>query len=373
MSGHHGGTVTLRPIGEVAAYLKRRIPACIPQMPALKPALQQIAGEETLRTGVAAFREFICLICDRLAADGAAYAKPPANPKDIADYPFLSYLSNLLADIGYYGILSEGGDALRLTNLPVCIPAADAGGKAAPARIPAAGRADCLRFLAACGLVLTGIDPEDKTLRLSERQPLVVTCPDRPGLLTGLKALSVADMEWRPSRRFWNDLYLLRCDYSLLMQEEADPGDLLADFLHPLPAEVQTFAQRLHQRYTRRGMLCAVSRRAEDQFAYAAARSGGKTLIPKDICSRAVWRFSHSLQHGYCLVVKAKRMNEYAAAAAGLAPLLREKIALGYGCDCKRGERCQRGCQGIRIPLDDAITGIAGQIETWLDYEMPGA
>ena len=59
------------------------------------------------------------------------------------------------------------------------------------------------------------------------------------------------------------------------------------------------------------------------------------------------------------------------ASAQAECKQLREKIMQGYGCDRKRNERCQYGCQGIRVPLDDTVLSITHDIEIWLDNEMP--
>jgi len=80
---------------------------------------------------------------------------------------------------------------------------------------------------------------------------------------------------------------------------------------------------------------------------------------------------SISLKYGYCLVVRAKKTDKYTDIIKGFPLSLQEKIAKGYGCDRKlRNERCQEGCQGIRIPLDNSILGISKDIETWLDNEV---
>jgi len=63
MSTHQ---VTLKPISDVAGYLKNLIPASIPEAYAIKPRLESVAGEERIRSGIVAFRDFLYLLCDRL-------------------------------------------------------------------------------------------------------------------------------------------------------------------------------------------------------------------------------------------------------------------------------------------------------------------
>ena len=81
--------------------------------------------------------------------------------------------------------------------------------------------------------------------------------------------------------------------------------------------------------------------------------------------------FLHPLRYGYCVVIRAKKTDKYADLIEKFPLSLQEKIAKGYGCDRKlRNERCQGGCQGFRIPLDDSILGMKRDIEIWLDNEV---
>jgi len=280
--------------------------------------------------------------------DGHLFAKPPKKPSSMADYPFLYNVTNLLVDIGYHGKLSESGDSLLIDELPLCAPPKP--------KIPASAQADCKRFLTLCGFVF---------------DELQVTYPSNPILLTGLKALSIADMELRTDKRYWGDNNLLRCDYRLLKSEEPDMLDVLNDILHPLPAEVQAFAVKLHRRYTDMGLTCVNTRLGEMNFAYADVRKSRKTLPPREIYGKRIYAFSYSIKNGYCLFVRPKKTERYADIIKTFDLYLQQKIVQGYGCDRKRNERCQHGCQGILIPLNESVLEIANDIETWLDNEMP--
>lgn len=374
MSIHHGGTVALKPISEVAKFQKNLIPANIPEAYALKPIFENIASEENIRNGVIAFRDFIYLFFDRLISDGHLFAKAPKKPKSMTDYPFLHNVTNLLVDIGYHSKLAENGNSLLITEIPLFTASVDENGKRTKPKIPASNQIECLRFLALCGFDFTGIDLEAKTLSISEVQLLEVSYPNNPILLTGLKAMSIADIELRTGRRYWNDNNLLRCDYRLLKAEDTDILDVLKDFLHPLPEELQKFALKLHQRYTDMGMTCVMTILGDVSFAYAYISKSRKALSSRDIYQQRVWEFSYSIKNGYCLFVRARKADKYADIIEKFPLYLQEKIARGYGCDRKlRNERCQGGCQGICIPLDDSILNISKDIETWLDNEMPSS
>ena len=81
--------VTLKPIDDVARYLKNLIPASIPEDYALKPMFESIASSENIRNGVIAFRDFLYVLFDRLISDGHLYAKAPKTPSSMTDYPSL--------------------------------------------------------------------------------------------------------------------------------------------------------------------------------------------------------------------------------------------------------------------------------------------
>jgi hypothetical protein len=363
--------VILKPISDVAEYKKNLIPAYIPADYALKPMFKTVASEASIRDGVVAFRDFLYVICERLVSDGHAYAKPPTKPSGMADYPFLNNVTNILVDMGYHGVLAEKGDFLLISELPLCVAHVDEDGKKKPPKIPVSAQLECFRFLTLCGFVFAGIDLNAKMLTISEARPLTVSFPGNPILLTGLKALSIADMELRTDRRYWNDHNLLRCDYRLLKAEDTDITDILTDFLHPLPEAVRRFALQLHQRYTGIGMTCTLSILDDVSFSYAYIGESRRTLSSRDKYQRRVWAFSYSLRNGYCMFVRAKKTEKYADAIKGFPLFLQEKIAEGYGCYRKMGrERCQGDCQGIRIPLDDMAITISEDIKAWLDYEV---
>jgi len=374
MSTQHGGVVNLKPISEVAKFLKSLIPVNIPETYAIKPMFEKNAKAEDIRDGVKAFRDFLFLLCDNLILHGPLYAKPPKNPKSIDDYPFLHYLTNLLVDIGYYGIPAKSGGSLLITEMPLFAASTDEKGKKRGPKIPATSQIECLRFLTLCGFVFTSINLEAKKLEISKTIMLEISYPDNSIMLTGLKAMSIADMELRDTRRYWNDNNLLRCDYRLIKAEETDMLDVLKDILHPLPEKIQSFALTLHQHHMNMGLTSAISIRGDVHIAYSYIKKSPRVLSSQDIYSKRIWGFSISLKDGYCIVVRAKKTAKYTDVIEKFPSHLREKIARGYGCDRKlNNERCQGGCQGIRIPLDDSFLDISRDIEIWLDKEIERA
>jgi hypothetical protein len=119
------------------------------------------------------------------------------------------------------------------------------------------------------------------------------------------------------------------------------------------------------------GLTCVNTRLGEVSFAYANISNNRKALAPRDIYGKRIYAITYSLKNGYNLFVRAKKTEKYSDVIKTFHSSLQEKIAQGYGCDRKHGERCQHGCQGIRISLDDSVLDIAKDIELWLDNEMP--
>ena len=370
MSAGHGEAEMQKPIGEYAAYIKNLIPVNIPEAYVLKPVLKNIAGEEDIRNGVVAFRDFMYLLCDRLISDGSLYCEPQKT-KSPDEYPFLHNINDLLIDIGYHGKLSESNDSLLITELPSCTASVDGKGKKTNPKISFSKQRNCFDFLTLCGFVFTGIDSEAKKFNISEAKKIEAAYPDNPVMLTGLKALSVADIDLR-SQRYNGDDNLLRCNYRLLKAENTDILDVLRDFLHPLPERLQKFALELHCRYTAKGMVCSRNvSTVNPRIAYSYIKKSRRVLSNTELFQRRTWEFDLSLEHGYCLLVRTKRADKYADVIAKFPIYLQEKIAQGYGCDRKlRNEPCQKGCLGIRIPLDESILDISENILTWLDNEI---
>jgi hypothetical protein len=363
MSINHGETEMQKSISEYAEYMRNLIPADIPEIYTLKPMFESVASEENIRSGVVAFRDFLYLFCDRLISDGHLYSKPQKT-RNPTDYPFLNNMNQLLIDIGCHGKLAENGESLLIAEIPSYT--------APKPKISASKLMECMRFLALCDFVFTGIDLDAKTLTVSETQPLEISYPNNPVLLTGLKALSIASKKL--SVRFHNTAAnLFRCDYRVMKAEDTDILDVLKDFLHPLPEEIQKFALELHQRYIDTGMTC-VYIDSDVKFAYSYIKNSKRALSVRDIYQKRVVGFTVSMKHGYRLMVRAKKTDKYADITEKFPLYLREKIAAGYGCDRKlRNERCQGGCHGIPIALDDSILEIKHDVKTWLDNEMPSS
>jgi hypothetical protein len=373
MSTDHGPVILLS-IEDIAKYLKNLIPVNMPETYDLKNRIKSISEETEIRSGVIAYRDFLLLFYDRIISEGHLHIQPRKKPKKDTDYPLLYSITDLLADIGYYGELAERGDALLITRLPSFTASVDEKGRKKSPRNSSVKLTEALRFLSLCGFDFGGIDLNAKRMNLSEGTLIEVTYPKSPVLLTGLKAMAIADIELRVKRykSDFNHDNLLLCDYRLLKENETETTDVLSDCLVALPENVRATALDLHRYFTDKGMDCEPIRSTfESHFAYAYIKNSRKALSAKDKYERRLWEFAISTKHGYNLVVRAKKTDKYPELVERLPALLQDKIEAGYGCDRKLyGEPCQRGCQGMRFPLDESIVEVADSIKTWIDKEL---
>lgn len=168
----------------------------------------------------------------------------------------------------------ENGSSLLVTEIPSF---------AAPKPlIPVSKQMEYLRVLAVCGFAFTGFDLAAKTFHVSEGQMPEVLYPKDPILLTGLKALSIS------AKKLWIRFYnnadnLLRCDYRIMKEEEADVLSIMKDIIRLLPEKLQNFAMELHQRYVDMGMVCVVLYDNEVHFSYAYVKNSKRLLSTREI------------------------------------------------------------------------------------------
>ncbi|KAB3525725.1 hypothetical protein [Alkaliphilus serpentinus] len=321
----------------------------------IKPVFEDISNEENIREGVLAFRAFLHQLCDVLIEEGDMYdnykkiAHPFENRITISlSYPFLNNIKYLLRNIGFYGVLTEDGEALI------------AGNSIFYEKVSDSKNIECLRFLTDCGICVDGIDLSKRRQRLSEVETIKITYPDNPAMLTGLKAMAIAEIEFDTDGvRDTLDI-LLRCDYRVLKKVETDVGSILKETIRHLSENVQDFIMRLHQLHIDKGLKCDVIIK---DFWIKIMYSHGR---------KEIWGINTSLNNGFEITVKARNTHEYPDTIKKLPLPVQEIIAKGYGCGKRRGVSavCDRGCKGLCIPLDDSVLDISDGIEVWLDQEL---
>lgn len=352
----------------MAKHLKNVITSEIPVTYEINPMFKNISNEEEIREGVLAFRNFLYHLCDVLIVEGDSYDNHKKNAHEFDDrvtisvyFPFLHNLKCLLLNIGFHGVLTENAGSLTAYN------------NIFDTKIPVSKSIDCLRFLTACGILIDGIDLDDKKPDLLKAERIRISYPDNPAMLTGLKVMAIAEMEFGRNAnnskvnksntisycRF-SDI-LLRCDYRVLESDKIDDViSTIKDTMNPLSANVQDFILQLHQRYLDKRLKCNVE--IKDLWI----------KITYSYKSKEIWGINVSLNNGYQINIKAKNTDKYADTIEKFPSLIQEMIESGYGCGIKRGisDHCNGGCQGFRFSLDDSIIDLRNAIETWLDTEL---
>ena len=339
-------------LSDMAKHIKSIILPETDEAYAIDPIFMDTSSEETIREGVAAFRDFLYRLCDVLITEGDLYD----NYKKIAhayenritislSYPFLSNVKNLLMNIGLYGVLIENAQSLAFGN-NVFSP-----------KIPVSKSMECLRFLTDCGISIDGVDLYEKKPDLSKIETLTISYPDNTAMLTGLKVMAMAEKEFGT---LINKDIFLRCDYRALGNDGIDAVSILKDTIIPLPANIKDFILRLHQRCLDKGFTCE----AEIKDFWIIVKYSYKR--------KELWGLNTSLNNGFHISVKAKNTDKYSDVIEKFPLILQEMIAKGYGCGRKRDiiGHCDGGCRGIPISLDDSVLDISDDIETWFDQEL---
>jgi len=348
-------------IGDLAKFLKQLLPVNIPEAYTINSMFRDISDEEDIRNGVLAFRDFLYRFCDCLIADDSLCSVPKKGKQHSSDsttltveFPFINNIRSILVNIGHHGILSEKGDSLLVNDWGM-LSAKKSLNKNSTAKIPAPQMIKSMRFLTECGIDFDGIDLSMKKPDISKVEAIRITYPDRPIMLTGWKALTIAQEELSASK---HDDTLLQCNYRMLKDEDTEDTSILKEFVYPLSTPVQEFISKFHQHYLDLGMKCNV---------------GVSTLSVQFVYSykgKAIWRFSTSLNNGYRIILKTKNTSKYADVIENFPEFLQEKISEGYGCDRKKGRECQKGCAGFCFSLDESVLDIGQYLEKWLDSEL---
>lgn len=353
---------------DMAKHLKNVITPDIPDTYAISPMFKSISKEEDIREGVLALRNFLYHLCDVLIIEGDSYDIHKKNAHEFDDrvtisvyFPFLHNVKCLLLNIGFYGVLTENAQSLTVVN------------NIFSTKIPASKYTKCLKFLTDCGILIDGINLNDKKADLFNTESLKISYADNPAMLTGLKVMAIAEIKLSrnankskvntPSTisycRF-SDI-LLRCDYRVLKNNYIDDViSILKDTMKPLSNNVQDFILQLHERYLDKGLKCNVE--IKDLWIKFKYSYKGKEI----------WGINVSLNNGYQINIKAKNTHKYADTIDKFPSFIQEMIENGYGCGIKRGisDHCNGGCQGFRFSLDASIIDIRNSIETWLDTEL---
>jgi len=336
---------------DVAGYIKETMVPGTHEAYTIDPVYTSVFSENDIRKGVLAFRDFLSRLYDVLCEKGDTYdtCKKAAHSYEnrislSVYYPFLSNVSIMLMRMGYHGVLTDNVRSL------VC------GSNLFSSKLSVNKNLECLKFLTDCGISVEGIDLNDKKQDLSDIKSLKITYPVDPAMLTGMKVMAIAEAE---HGTLVNQDVFLRCDYRVLKKDGTDVLLILKDTIRHLSPKVQEFILEMHQRYLNRGLTCTVEVK------------GFHIYIKYCYKRKDLWGINASLNNGYHINVKTTKTDEYTDTIKTLSPSIQELIAKGYGCGRKREiGRCDGGCRGMPIPLDDSVLNLKDDIITWFDKEL---
>jgi len=336
---------------DVAGYLKKIMVPETYEEYEINPIYSKDLPEEDIRKGVLAFRAFLDRLYELLYIKGDVYDKRNKIPHGYENrislsvyYPFLHNLSIILMKIGYYGTLVEDAQTLSCGN------------NIFYGKISVGKNLECMRFLTDCGICFEGIDINDKKQNISDIKSIKITYPDNPMMLTGLKVMATAEVE---HGTLVNQNIFLRCDYRVLKKNEENILSIVKDTIKPLSTDVQNFILEMHERYIDKGFTCVTEIK------------GFHVYIKYCYKRKDLWGINASLNNGYHINVKPTKTEEYMDTIITLSPVIQKLIAKGYGCGRKREiGRCDGGCRGLPISLDESVLDIKDDIITWFDKEL---
>lgn len=349
-------------MSDMAKYIKNIMPP-IPETYSIKPMFKDMLGEDDIRKGVIAFREFLNLIFDRLVADESLYYKPSKNKHDCdfhpslpVSYPFINNLKCILFNIGYHGQLIENGQTMLIDDIKILTSFISAEGSERKTKISNTKLNTALKFLSSCGLFFDGLNLDGKASEILKTTSLKITYSDNPVMLVGLKVMAIAQRDLYTKGN--HDIFL-RCDHRVLRDEEVESTSILKDFVAPLSKDVQDFVVKLHKHSLDAGLTCRV-----DVFYLS-------TRLIYSYKRNEIWTLSSSLESGYRIIINAENTDSYPDIIETFPTFIQEKISKGFGCN-KRvfGEQCQIGCHGFSFALDNSLMDLSNIIEIWLDKEI---
>ena len=338
---------------DMAKYLKDIIPQEIPEKYSINPVFEKISNRENIQKGVAAFRDFLNKLYDKLIAEGDLHDKPKAETHEFMDrisikalFPFLFHLSDILMNMGYHGKLDKNRDVLLLNNVQSNL---------FKANISSQKKIECLKFLTECGIQFNGMDLNEKKQDISEIETLKISYSGNPAMLTGLKVMALAQ---KTCSTVNNQDIFLRCDYRVIKNDITDIVLIIKDIIKPLSADLQKIIIKLHKRYLDKGLNCVLEIKSFCiRFIYSCK-------------NKELWVLSISLNNGYQIVTRAQNAHKYADTIKNV--YLRKIIEKGYGCGKKKGttDSCDGGCRGYRISLDNSFIDLCDDVVIWLDNEL---
>ncbi len=335
---------------EVAHYLNTILVPVTQDDVEFEKVYTDVYDEASIRDGVFHFRAFLKHLYEVLEKEADKYdtckkaTHVYENRTTLSQYyPFVHHVGQILMNIGYDALEDESKHCL------VC------DGRIFNPRLTTSKSVDCIRFLMLCGLRFEGIDVDDKKQDITKITTLNVYY-DEVMMYKGLKVMAIAQYD---HATLVNQDVFLRCDYRALKNEKPSSEQVLRDTIRNLPTPIQDFVLQLHQTYTQKGLQTIVEIK------------GFHIYIRYCFKRKDFWGINVSLNNGYHINVKPQKIEEYKALVETFDPSLQAIIKKGYGCGRKGVlQKCDGGCRGMIIPLDNTIETIQNDIKAWFQEEL---
>lgn len=336
---------------DVACYIKEIIVPATDDTYEIEESYLIVSDEKSIREGVKAFRTFLAHLYDYLQVKGERYdtsqkvAHAYENRTTLSVYyPFLHHVGDFLMKVGYHGVISDDTHAITF------------GSSVFNSKLSTSKTLEVIKFLTESGVVVEGVNVEDKKQKLSDIKTMKLFYPENPSMLIGLKVLAIAEID---HGTLVNQEAFLRCDYRVIKKDETSVLSILKDTIRPLNTEVQKFILQLHQEHIDAGLNCIVETK------------GFHIYIKYCYKRKDVWGINASLNNGYHINVKSTKTHEYTTSIEAFDSKLKALIDKGYGCGRKRAiGHCDGGCRGIPITLDDSVLDIKDHVRSWLALEV---
>lgn len=275
-------------------------------------------------------------------------------------FPILHSLKSVLFNIAYYGELSKENTKIILESIEQIRPLVNGQGIHMKEKISKSNLSIVFNILKKSGFTSDFLDLDnDKDILLSSGNIFFEYSED-PKFLLALKMMAQA--EKKEAKKGRHNIFL-RCDYDVLLLSDINVNKSFEELIKPLSEAQKEYIRKLHSMMISTGMTCKL-----DVF-YLNLR------MIYSIGKREVLTISKSIESGYRILIKAKKIDKYLAKISHFPDYLLKKIKKGYGCNKKLfGENCQSGCHGYSFEIIDELETDIHYIEEWilLEYTHSG-
>lgn len=345
----------------MANYLKSILPTEIKGVINSSPDYLEFIDEDSIKDYVSSFIENMHVIYDTvldLSANLDVSLKKDLSKDHISlanSFPILYCLKSVLFNIGYYGELTKEKTKIKLESIEQIRPLVNGQGVRMKAKMSKSKLSIVLNILKKSSFTSNLFDSDNDEVGFLSSGNIFFEYKQDPKFLKALKMMAQA--EKKESIKGRHNIFL-RCDYDVFLSSDSNVNESFEKLIKPLSEIQKEYIRKLHSMMISTGMSCKL-----DVF-YLNIR------MIYSIGKREVLTISQSIESGYRILIKAKKVDKYLAKISHFPEYLLKKIKKGYGCDKKLfGENCQSGCHGYSFKITDELEKDIHYIEEWLLLE----